>query len=63
MISAILMLLTEPEPVEPKYDPCADECEVLDMTVIRTRGCHCVCWDDADREVFVVDNPDCVDRN
>jgi hypothetical protein len=62
-IALILTLLTEPDPVEPKYDVCVEECEVLDMDFVRERGCVCVCWDPADRAYCIIDNPECVDRD
>jgi len=61
MITLALALLTEPTP--PKYNVCADECEVLEMDFVRERGCVCVCWDPADRAYCIIDNPECVDRD
>lgn len=61
MIHFFLALLNDPSP--PKYNACADECEVLEMDFVRERGCACVCWDPADRAYYTIINPECVDRD
>lgn len=59
---AVLMVLIVPEGMRPKYDACKDECEVLEMTLVRRVGCNCVCFDPVERIRVTIPSPDCIDR-